>query len=203
VIYEDEEDFILSTKKLSILAVFLVVLSVRMAASQGKATPVPPTDAASQAKPSKALPEVFISVLPEVKDKSQVPVLLPSELPETIGRTKHARVAKASANEYAVYLLYQLDTGNAGFAASFSGEARANYSPQELPNVSEVKLAHGIRGFFKSISCGGSCTPANLWWEDGGILYQIQLRLSSSVSDQDQEKAITAVANSAILGGPR
>ena len=164
---------------------------------------ISPTDAASRAKADKSLPEAFISVLHEVKDKSQVPVLLPSELPENIGRAKHARVVKATVNEYAISLLYRLDTGDAGFAASFSGEARANYSPQELPNVSEVKLAHGIRGFFRSISCGGSCAPANLWWEDGGILYQIQLRLSSRASEQDQEKAITAVANSAILAGPR
>jgi hypothetical protein len=164
---------------------------------------IPPTDAASRAKPDKSLPEAFITVLHEVKDKSQVPVLLPSELPENIGRAKHARVVKATVNEYAISLLYRLDTGDAGFAASFAGEARANYSPQELPNVSEVKLAHGIRGFFRSISCGGSCAPANLWWEDGGILYQIQLRLSSRASEQDQEKAITAVANSAILAGPR
>jgi hypothetical protein len=198
-----ERVLILSTKKLSILAVFLLVLPVRMVPSQGKPTPVPPKGAVSQDKPSKSLPEAFISVLPEVKDKSQLPVLLPSELPETIGRAKHARVAKAFANEYAIDLLYRLDTGNAGFAASFSGEAHANYSPQELPNVSEVKLAHGNRGFFRSITCAGSCAPANLWWEDGGILYQIQLRLSSSVSEQDQEKAITAVANSAILAGPR
>jgi hypothetical protein len=194
---------ILSTKKLSILAVFLVVLPVRMAPSQGKPSPVPPTDAVSPAQPIKSLPEAFVSVLPELKDKSQVPVLLPSELPETIRRAKHARVAKASANAYAISLLYRLDTGNAGFAASFSGEAHANYSPQELPNVSEVKLAHGIRGFFRPITCGGSCAPANLWWEDGGTLDQIQLRLSSSVSEQNQENAITAVANSAILAGPR
>lgn len=194
---------ILSTKDLSILAFFLAVLPVGMAGSQGKPTPVPPKDTASQAKPSASLPVAFNSVLAEVKVKSQVPVLLPSELPETIGRAKHSRVVKATANEYAISLLYRLDTGDAGFAAFFSGEAHANYSPQELPNVSEVKLAHGTRGFFRSISCGGSCAPANLWWEDGGILYQVQLGLSSRASEKDQEEVITAVANSAILAGPR
>jgi len=100
-------------------------------------------------------------------------------------------------------MFYSLDVGNAGFAAMFAGDAAPNYHPRELGNVHEVKLAHGIHGFFRPISCGGSCAPVNLSWEDGGTLYTIQLKLSSSLSENEQQKAITAVANSAILAGPR
>jgi len=149
-----------------------------------------------------SLPAVFVSVLPDVKAKSHVPILLPSELPEPIARAKHA-VITAETDNYTIALYFKLGVGFSAYAASFSGGPSPKFSLRELPNVSEVKLAHGFRGFFRPIFCGGSCAPVNLWWEDGGILYQIQLRLSSSVSEQDQEKTIEAVANSAILAGPR
>ena len=196
-----KEYLVLFATKLSILAVFLAALPVaNSASSQVKPASVPSTNAASQSKSGKSLPEAFVSVLPEVKAKSHIPVLLPSELPKPIGRAKHAIIQKVAANEYAISLYFELGIGDAGFAAYFSGEATPKYSPRELGNISEVKLAKGIRGYFMPISCGGSCAPANLWWEDGGILYQIQLSLPS---EKDQEKAITAVANSAIVAGPR
>jgi hypothetical protein len=69
--------------------------------------------------------------------------------------------------------------------------------------VREVKLSRGLVGYFRSVSCGGSCAPANLWWEEDRALYQIQLKLSPTLSESDQQKTITAVADSAILAGPR
>jgi hypothetical protein len=162
------------------------------------------TNGSNQAKSVAVLPEAFNSVLSKVKAKSHVPILLPGKLPESIGRAEHAVVEKAEANEYAISLYFKLGVGDSGFAAYFSGAANPGYSPQELGNVSEVKLARGLRGFFRPINCGGSCAPANLWWEAGGVVNQIQLKLPSSLSEEDQQKkTITEVANSAILAGPR
>jgi hypothetical protein len=92
---------------------------------------------------------------------------------------------------------------NAGFAASFGARDNATYSPRELTNVQEVKLAGGIVGFFRPVSCGGSCAPANLWWERGSALYTLQLKLPSALDEKRQRKIITQVGNSAILAGPR
>ena len=103
----------------------------------------------------------------------------------------------------AVSLYYELDVGDAGFAASFDGTNKPNYSPRELGNVREVQLASGITGFFRPVSCGGSCAPANLWWEQRAVLYQIQLKLRSALAENKQRGIITAVADSAILAGPR
>ena len=72
------------------------------------------------ARPANAaapLPDIFRSVLTEVKTKTKVPVLLPTELP--FYDVKHARVEKATAGEYAISLYFELVEGNAGFAASF------------------------------------------------------------------------------------
>ena len=149
-----------------------------------------------------SLPDVFLSALAEVKAKTTVPVLLPTELPSPFSDAKHA-VDKATADEYAITLYYELGMGNAGFAASFGAKDNATYSPRELTNVQEVKLAGGIVGFFRPVSCGGSCAPANLWWERGSALYTLQLKLPSALDEKRQRKIITQVGNSAILAGPR
>lgn len=150
----------------------------------------------------RSLPDVFVSVLDGVKAKTRVPVLLPTELPKPFNDAKHASV-EAAADGYTVSLYYELDVGDSGFAASFEATNNARFSPRELGNVREVKLASGITGFFRPMSCGGSCAPANLWWEQGAVLYQIQLKLPSTLREKNQQGIITAVANSAILAGPR
>jgi hypothetical protein len=158
---------------------------------------------AVRANVAGSLPDVFLSVLAEVKANTRLPVLLPAELPKPFSDAKHATVGKTTADEYAVGLYYELDAGNAGFAASFEATNNPRYSPRELANVRQVKLASSITGFFRPVDCGGSCVPANLWWEQGAVLYQIQLKLPSTLREKNQQGIITGVANSAILAGPR
>src|SRR5581483_3984724 len=126
---------------------------------------------AVRAKAAGPLPDIFRSVLTEVKAKTKVPVLLPTELP-FVGR-KHASIDKAIAGQYAISVYVELGQGNEGFIASFGASENPRYSPQELPNVRELTLATGITGFFRPVNCGGSCAPANLWWREGSVLYQI------------------------------
>jgi hypothetical protein len=154
-------------------------------------------------EPAASVPEALVPAVAEVKAKSRIALLLPSELSQPVAEAKHAVVERASDDEYAISLYYKLGVGDSGFAASFMANAHPDYGPKDLPNVDEVKLSRGLVGYFSPVSCGGSCAPANLWWEENRILYQIQLRLSSTVSGNDQRKVIIAAANSAILVGPR
>jgi hypothetical protein len=154
-------------------------------------------------KAAPELPGIFVSVLAEVKAGTSIPVLLPTELPRPFRDAKHAIVGKISANKYRITLYYEQDIGDARFAASFAAEKNASYSPRELSNVREVKLSGGVVGFFRPVSCGGSCAPANLWWEQGAVLYQIQLKLPSTLLENEQLGTIAAVADSAIQPGPR
>jgi len=156
-----------------------------------------------RANVARPLPDIFLSVLAEVKAKTRLLVLLPTELPTPFSDAKDAIVDKATAEEYAVSLYYKVDVGNAGFAAGFTAKNDPNYSPRDLPNVRAVKLAAGMVGFFRPVSFGGSCAPANIWWEQRHALYQIQLNLPSSLSEKRQQRIVTTVANSAILAGPR
>lgn len=97
---------------------------------------------------------VFASVLPQIKKRSHVPVLLPSELPSPISTAKYAVIDGPEADKYAVTLFYerQSDGGYFGFAAFFSGEGKPNFSPQELSNVEPVNLTRHLRGFFRAVT---------------------------------------------------
>lgn len=178
--------------KTRIIAIFLMVVG---GCASSRPAPAPPV--------GKSLPDIFVSVLADVKAGTSIPILLPTELPRPFCEAKHAVVEKVSADEYAVALYYELDVGNAGFAASFAATNNARYSSRELPNVREVKLAGGVVGFFRPVSCGGSCAPANLWWEQGAALYHIQMEMRSTLHEKKQLRILTAVADSAILAGPR
>lgn len=198
-----EMKFHLTTYAAALAAILVGSTVGCVAESVAKPAPLTSREAASGAVSGGSLPEALVEVLTEVKKKSQLPVLLPSELPQPVGKAKNALVEEVSANAYTISLYYELGIGDAGFAASFSAHTKPNYNPRHLKGIHEVKLARGIRGFFKPVSCRGSCSPANLWWEDNGILYQIQLKLPSSFSQQKQQDVAVAVAGSAVLGGPR
>jgi hypothetical protein len=159
--------------------------------------------AMNPAKYVKPLPAALAPVLSEVQAKSRLSVLLPTELPLPVAKAKYAAVETASEGKYAISLNYELDAGDSGFAASFQANAHADYEPRDLPSVDEVKLSRGLVGYFRPVGCGGSCAPANLWWEEDRILYQIQLKLSSTLPEGDQRRLIITAANSAILAGPR
>ena len=152
---------------------------------------------------SQSLPEGFASSIRAVKAKTRVPILLPSTLPDPIGKAKDTVVEGVTEDSYAISLYYELGIGDAGFAANFTAQAKPHYAPEDLGNVQRTALAQGLIGFFRAVSCGGSCAPANLWWQQNGVLYQIQLELSSTMAERDQLKALTAAANSAITAGPR
>jgi hypothetical protein len=193
-----------SLSKFTVIVVLCAPLAADCCAQTGVVSvPINSDVALSLAVPANSLPKPFASVISEIKAKSHIPILLPSELLQPVGKASHAVLEKASESEYAISLYYELGIGDADFAAGFTAQAHPDYEPQDLGGVREVKLSHNLRGFFRPVSCGGSCAPANIWWKEGQVLYQIQLKLSSTLRADDQQKAITAVANSSIIVGPR
>jgi len=194
----------LSLPTVAVLALLCAASAVGRRAQAGVQAALTRSDVASSpTRTAKSLPESFASVLPEIKAKSRILVLLPSELSQPVRGAKHAVVERASDNEYAITLYYELGIGDAGFAASFGAQGDPDYDPQDLGNIRKVELSHGLLGYFRPVSCGGSCTPANIWWKDGRVLYQIQLGFPSTLREGGQQKTIISAADSAILAGPR
>ena len=78
---------------------------------------------------------------------------------------------------------------NACFLATVSGEKGGTPAFKRT-----VALKNGITGYFKPLSCGGSCAPPQIQWVQGGVLYDIQAKVIAGKRD------LMRAANSAITG---
>ena len=140
--------------------------------------------------------QVFKPAIDQVRGQTQIPILLPSKLPAGI-RERHIKSAWGTVSEsgYNISLYYTEAGSEAAFAAGFGGSTQVF---RDLPNTRPVTLASGVVGMFRPVSCGGSCAPANLWWEQNGVMYQIQIKLRSATNEKEQEKILIETANSTV-----
>lgn len=141
---------------------------------------------------------VFRPALEQIQPQVRIPILLPSKLPLGISE-KNIKLAVGELSEdgYFISLYFAEEASNAAFAASFGGSTRF-FDPQDLPGTRKVVLSGGRTGMFRPVLCGGSCAPANLWWEQNGVMYQIQIKLRSDSTENDQEKILIGTANSTV-----
>ena len=118
---------------------------------------------------------VFKPALEEIRQQTRIPILLPSKLPSPI-RERDIKLASGTVTEdgYFIALYYDEIGANATYAAGFGASTRVFRDPTDT----QVALMGGRVGIFRPVSCGGSCAPANLWWEQNGVMYQIQIKLN-------------------------
>jgi hypothetical protein len=158
--------------------------------------------ATGQTGQSKRPAPIFMRAIEQIRSRTQIPILLPSKLPPTIKKYIKLATGEVSDNGYFVSIYFtEMEPGVGGdWAGGFAGSTEAI---DHLPNTRAVQLAGGRTAIFRPISCGGSCAPANLWWEQNGFTYQIQIRLRSDTPERDQEKILLETANSMVLAhGP-
>ena len=139
---------------------------------------------------------VFRPALEQIQPQTRIAILLPSKLPTAI-RKRDIKLASGTVSEdgYFISLYYDEIGSNATYAAGFGGSVSGS---RELSGTGGIALAGGRRGTFMPVSCGGSCAPANLWWEQNGVLYQIQIKLRSDLKEKDQERILVEMANSSV-----
>lgn len=144
---------------------------------------------------------VFRPALEQIQPQTRIAILLPSKLPSAI-RERDIKLASGtvSGDGYFISLYYDEIGSNATYAAGFGGSVSAL---RDLPGVGGIVLAGGRRGTFMPVSCGGSCAPANLWWQQNGVLYQIQIKLRSDMNEKDQERILVEMANSSVTVRPQ
>ncbi len=142
------------------------------------------------------VPTRLSTVIPKAHD-SGVVVLLPSTINLDYEPTGRLYIAGAGNKKRGSYTLRLSGTkncsGNACFLAEFLGEkgAKLGYT------TTNVNLALGMKGFYKPLSCGASCSPPSIAWIQKGVRYQIQAKALGG------RKAFVALANSAIKNGNR
>src|SRR2546423_2159059 len=145
------------------------------------------------------IPAAFSAVVPQIKRHAHVAVRLPSRAALDRGATQQLyATGKARRGRYDLELAGPSRCGgaNACFIAAFTAR-----SGQALGERSNVRLARGLRGVYHPLSCGASCSPPSIAWVQGGVRYDMQIRIAARRSRE--RAAMVALANSAILSRPR
>jgi hypothetical protein len=169
-------------------------------------TPLTPTggetELAIQSKTGKRAPAaIFSSVIDKIKRATNVPILVPSELPRSIRVNDiHSVTGEGKAGSYAISLSYEEGCAQACAVGYFAAEHAANLHADEFDK--SVRLARRMRGYYRGRSCGVSCTPPEISWLYRGVLYTIQFNVNGKNKLQD-EAELVALANSTIQGGER
>src|SRR5437588_6741528 len=158
-----------------------------------------PGASAADTSPEGSPAKVFRSTLAQVKARTQVPILLPSEFPPPVMENDiHFADGNGKRDKYEITLYYEKGAGDAAFVGHFTGEAIGKFHAKGK----KVNLSNGVTGYFKRKSCGGSCSPSLIRWQQDNVLYTLQLKLAVK-TEAEEEQVVTAVANSAIRGGAR
>jgi hypothetical protein len=143
---------------------------------------------------------VFRPALEQIQSQTRIPILLPSRLPSAVPESG-IKLASGEVRKDGYFIsLYYSEDAAASYAAGFGGSTVILKS-QDLTNIRRVVLSGGRTGMFRPVSCGGSCAPANLWWEQNGVMYQIQVTLGSALNEKDekrQERILVEIANSIV-----
>ena len=140
--------------------------------------------------------QAFKTVLPRVKTRTTVAVLLPAKLP-TAGRTPKLYASGAGTGTgWSLSLGGAPNCGGADacFIASFDAQRG-----RPLPVKSNARLSNGDTAAYHPITCGASCAPATLWFRHRGVLYTWQLKDAPT----NAKSVLTRAAAAAIAAGPR
>ena len=134
-------------------------------------------------------------VLPQLRQMTQLPILLPSELPSTTEQLYVAGTAEESS--YNIGIGYTPDcSGSYCFVGSFIASTESFGLDGNL-----ITLANGIRGYYLERTCI-NCGDSSLSWEQNGVSYLIRYKVPAQTSKQVLE-GMMRMANSAIKAGSR
>jgi hypothetical protein len=143
------------------------------------------------------VPQALGDELIRVAGQTDVPIRLPATIDLGWDGEVHP-FGDGRRRSYSFDLAAVPDCGgaNACFLAQFSGERGGTPAFRR-----RATLVRGIRGYYKPVTCGASCSPAMIQWRQGGVLYSIQAKLDASGTAA--RRALVRAANSAIRSTPR
>jgi hypothetical protein len=135
--------------------------------------------------------------LQRIAARTDIAVRIPARLSLDFGGRVFAS-GSASRHRWTLGLDGARDCGaDVCFLARMTGEHGGRPSFRR-----RVRLARGITGRYKPLTCGASCSPPVIQWVQRGVLYAIQAKVGAAGAGP-QRAAMVRAANSAIRGRPR
>jgi hypothetical protein len=151
---------------------------------------------AAFAAPAVNLPDLFAEQIPKVKDRSEIPVLLPETMPDQFDEYFPSVSARTKRWDLDVGAAPDCGSATACFVAAFTGRRGGQPFGKRA-----VDLAEGRSGRFQPLSCGASCSPPSISWRERGATFSIQAKVA--VRGKSDRQVLKRLANSAIRNGPR
>lgn len=147
---------------------------------------------------SYAVPSSLGSVLDRTRGESALAILLPSRLAlDYDGRLYASGGGDATSYDLSLDGAPHCGGASACFLATFGARRGSTVDFRR-----RVALRGGRTGYYKPLSCGGSCSPPAIEWRGRGNVYSIQAKVLGR-GDAGQRRTLVAAANSAIGAGPR
>jgi hypothetical protein len=136
-------------------------------------------------------------VLSDLKQRTAVPILLPSYLPALADKSIFVSVS-GDTGEYKLLLQSDPDCDHAQvcFQGIFSATKGGSYA---LPKSVKIGTTEGR---YQGPTCGGSCSPPTIEWKSYDVLYFIQLNLLTG-DERETQNVMIKLAEDAIRCGPR
>jgi hypothetical protein len=170
--------------KNTLIFAFLATLSnsTEMAIASGQNQPVLTANKNSESGDSQPN-RVFQPILPKLKQKTKIRILLPNYVPESDGQNRlYAILETATKNKYEILLGFSPDCqgGTACRLGFVAGEAVTSTTPPL--SGKPVPLAKGMTGYFEDSRCGANCSDATLTWRQRGIQYTVGIKAGDRTS---------------------
>ncbi|MBD2345321.1 hypothetical protein [Anabaena subtropica] len=186
---------IFGLKSLTNLSILLILVGINNLNSSAIANTNNQTQLLAQ-RPAKTTifqpHRVFKSILPKLKQKTQIKILLPKYIPESDGTNPiYAIVETSTPKKYDILLGFSPDC--TGGTACRLGVVSAEAVTRKTPRLTgrRVTLAKGITGYFVDFRCGANCSDATLRWRQQGVQYSFGLKAGD-------RNSLIKMANSAI-----
>jgi hypothetical protein len=146
----------------------------------------------TQRKNSQLHP-VFKPIFSELKQKTQIKILLPQYVPESDGENPlYAIIETATKNKYEILLGFSSDC--TGGTACRLGMITAETITPKMPRLTgkSIFLGKSIFGYFVDFRCGANCSDATLTWRQNGVQYTIGLKAGDYNSLTKMAKSVIA-----------
>jgi hypothetical protein len=136
------------------------------------------------------VPARFATQIERAHAQTTVPILLPQTMRSDFRRFFAEGRATADAWRFDLGAVRDCHQATVCFIAEFKAVRNGRPSARRT-----IRLARGRTGYYRPVSCGASCSPAEIEWRERHARYSIQAKVP--------KRELVRMANSAIRNGPR